>query len=100
ERFGRGVDYAPHHPRLDRLHRRALDLLDLGQQIFELGIRLAVNRHPTEVADIAVIVAAGIEREHVALAPFLLRRRAVEAPARPDPAKSECGPPAGPPPPH
>ncbi len=84
ERFGRGVGHAPRRSRLDGLHRRALNALDLRQQIFELGVGLAVDRHPTEVADIAVIVAAGVEREHVALAPFLLRRCAVEARARRD----------------
>ena len=61
-------------------------VLDLAQQVLELGIGLAVDRHAAEVADIAVIVAAGIEREDVALLPALLGRRAVEAGARGDQA--------------
>ena len=71
QRLGRRVDHAAHGAGLDRLHRRALNVLDLGQQILELGIRLALDRHAAEIADIAVIVAAGIEREDVAFAPIV-----------------------------
>ena len=63
------VDVAAHRAGLDRLHGGALDRLDLAQQVLELGVRLAEDRHAAEIADIAVIIAAGIEREHVALAP-------------------------------
>ena len=48
------------------LHR-----FDFGQQILKLGIRLAKNAHAAEVADIAVIVAAGIDRQHLAFLPRL-----------------------------
>ena len=68
-RFRRGVDFAAHHAGLDRLEGGALNLLDLAEQVFELGVRLAEDRHAREVADIAVVVAAGIEREHVAASP-------------------------------
>ena len=87
-----GVDLAAHDAGLDRLHGGALDLLDLGQQVLELGVRLAQDRHAGEVADIAVIVAAGIDREHVALLPALLRRRAVVARAGRDQAIFERQP--------
>ena len=86
QRVGRRVDLAAHGAGLDRLHRGALDGLDLGQHILELGVGLAVDRHAAEVADIAVIVAARVEREDVALVPLLLRRRTVEAGARGDQA--------------
>ena len=58
QRLGGGIDFAAHGAGAYRLHRRALDALDLGQQIVELGIRLALDRHAADVADIAVIVAA------------------------------------------
>ena len=92
QRLGRAVDHAAHGARLDRLHGGALDVLDLAQEVFELGIGLAVDGHAAEVADIAVIVAAGIEREDVAFLPFLLRRRAIEARSRGDQAIIEGEP--------
>ncbi len=51
--------------------------------------------HPAEVADVAVIVAAGVEREDVALVPFLIRWRAVETRARRDEAVVEDEPASG-----
>src|SRR5205085_12070983 len=35
--------------------------------------------HPAEISEVAVIVAAGIEREDVAFVPLLIRGRAIEA---------------------
>src|SRR5262249_59001219 len=66
----------------DWLHGRLLDGLDRRQQIFQFLIRFADDAHAGNVADIAVIIAAGIEREHVALLPALIRGRAVETRAR------------------
>ena len=62
------------------------------QHVLELGVGLALDRHAAEVADIAVIVAAGIEREDVALVPRLIRRRAIEARAGGDQAIVEGQP--------
>ncbi len=76
--LGDRVDLAAQHARLDRLHGDALDFLDLAKQILKFGVGLAQDGHAGEVPDIAVIVAAGIEGEHIALLPSLLRRRAVE----------------------
>ena len=58
QRLGGGIDLAAQRARAHRLERGALDAFDLGQQIVELGIRLALDRHAADVADIAVIVAA------------------------------------------
>ena len=92
QRLAGRVDLAAHRAGADRLEGGALDRLDLAQQVLELGVRLAQDRHAGEVADIAVIVAAGIDREHVALLPALLRRRAVVARARRDQAILEGEP--------
>ena len=43
-----------------------LDLLDESEKIFEFGIRLAKNTHAAEVADVALVIAPGIERENIA----------------------------------
>ena len=75
--FRRGEDVAAESPGAARLSRRHLDRVDLGEEVGELGIRLALDRHAAEVADIALVVAAGIEGEDVALAPDLARRRPV-----------------------
>ena len=58
QRLGGVVELAAHGAGPWRLERRALDALDLRQQVFELGIRLALDRHAADVADIAVIIAA------------------------------------------
>ncbi len=50
-----------------------------AKQIDQLGIGLAQDRHAREIADIAVVVSAGVDREHVALLPALRGRRAVVA---------------------
>ena len=92
---GGGIDLAAQHAGADRLHRRLLDGFDLGQQIDQFGIGLADDPHAREVADIAVIIAAGIERQHVALLPALVRRRAVEARSRRDQAIIEGQPARG-----
>ncbi len=95
QRIGRRIDVAAHPAGLDRLHGGALDLLDLAQQVLELGIGLAVDRHAAEIADIAVVIAAGVERQDVARLPALLGGRAVEAGARRDQAIFENEPAVG-----
>ena len=52
-----------------------------ARQILQFAVGLAQHGHAREVADIAVIIAAGIERQHVALLPALRRRRPVVAAA-------------------
>ena len=83
---GRGEDVAAAGAGPDRLPRRLLDRLDLGEEILKLGVRLAQDGHPAEVADIALVVAAGVDRHRIALAPDLVGRRAVEAGAGGDQA--------------
>jgi len=56
-----------------------LNVFDISKQVLKFRIRLTQHRHPREVTDIALVVAAGIERQHVALLPALFRRRAVVA---------------------
>ena len=63
----------------DRLPCRLLDLVDRGEEVDELGVGLTENAHAAEVADIAVEVGAGIERQDFAGLQHLIRRRAVEA---------------------
>ena len=60
-RIGRNVNLAAFDAGADRLERCLLDGFDLGEQIFKLGVRLADNAHARQIADIAVIIAAGIE---------------------------------------
>ena len=86
QRLGCGVDRLAGHARLHRVECGALDGFDLTEVIDELGIRLAVDRHAADVADVAVVVAAGIERQDIALAPDLIGRRTVEAGAGGDEA--------------
>ena len=52
------------------LLRNAL-LFALIGWLFAAAPALAQDRHAGQIADIAVIVAAGVEREHVALLPAL-----------------------------
>ena len=80
--------------RPDRLARRHLDLVHLTKQLLEFAVRLALDRHATEVADIAFVIAAGIKRQDVARPPDLVGRRAVEARPRRDEAIFECQSPA------
>jgi hypothetical protein len=42
------------------------------QEVFELTVGLALDRHSAEVADIAFVVAAGIKRQDVARSPDLV----------------------------
>ncbi|MGY3649466.1 hypothetical protein ACVWW2_004757 [Bradyrhizobium sp. LM4.3] len=69
--LGRDVDVAAHGTGLDRGEGGALDRFDLGQAVFQLGIGIAEHRHAREIADIAVIIAAGVQRQHLALLPTL-----------------------------
>lgn len=48
-----------------------LHLFDATQQINQFGIRLAVDGHSAEVADVAAIVAARVERDDTALLPTI-----------------------------
>ena len=58
QRFAGVIDDPPHRAGADRLHGRALDAFDLGEQIFKLRVGFALDRHAANIADIAVIVAA------------------------------------------
>src|SRR4029079_8320254 len=78
-RAARGLSPPADHSGTDRLHRNALDGLDLAQKILELGVRLALDGHAADIADIALVVTAGIDRHDLALLPFLVRGRAVHA---------------------
>jgi hypothetical protein len=86
QRFRRGIDVSAHGASLDRLEGGPLHLLNLGQEIDELAIGLAENGHAGNIADIAVIIAPRIERQHVALLPRLRRGRAIMAGAGGDQA--------------
>ncbi|MGY3409958.1 hypothetical protein ACVWZV_006071 [Bradyrhizobium sp. GM5.1] len=93
--LGRDVDVAAHGARPDRREGGALDRLDLGQTVLQLGIGIAEHGHAREVADIAVIIAAGIERQHVTLLPALRRGRPVVAVAAGEQAVFEGQPAIG-----
>ncbi len=92
QRLGRGVDFPPHSAGAHHLHGGALDALDLGQEIHEFGVGLALDRHAADVADIAVVIAAGVDRHYVALLPFLVGGRAIVAGAGGDEAIFESEP--------
>ena len=77
QRLRRRIDIATHSAGLDRLEGGLLNLLDFGEQLAEFGVGLAKYRHAGDVADIAVVIAAGIQRQDVTLLPFLLGRRAI-----------------------
>ena len=66
---GGGVDFPADARRRGSASSPRAGSLDLAEQIFELGVRLALDRHAADVADIAVIVAAGVDRHDVALLP-------------------------------
>src|ERR1700678_4009562 len=65
------ANVATHSARLDGAEGRLLDLLDLGQQFVELGIRITQDRHTGDVANIAVVISAGIDGQHIAGLPSL-----------------------------
>ena len=52
----------------------------------EVRCRVALDRHATEIADVAFVIAAGIERQDIAGSPHLVGGRAVEARPRRDEA--------------
>ena len=58
DRFGRRIDFGAIHAGADRLEGGLLSGLDLGEQVFKLGVGFAGDAHTGEIADIAVIVAA------------------------------------------
>lgn len=57
-RFGNFVDLSADRARPDHAECRALDSLDLAQQILKFCIRFAKDRHAREVANITTVVAA------------------------------------------
>ena len=58
----------------DRLSGRLLNFIDLAKQILQLRVGLPEDSHAGEVADIALMVGAGIQGEHVAFPPEQLLR--------------------------
>src|SRR4030081_2316027 len=71
--FRRSVNVAAARPRADRLARRLLNGFDLSEQILKLGIWFADTAHAAEIADIAMIISARLQREDVAGAEHLVR---------------------------
>src|SRR5258705_3432434 len=80
--FRRRIDVAAARPRANRLARRLLNGLDLAEQVLKLGVRLADTAHAAEIADIAVIIGAGVQRDDVAGTEQLVRWRTIETRAR------------------
>ena len=56
-----------------------LDRADLRERGVRLGARRAEDGHAAQVADVAVALAAGVQRQHLARMPRLVGRRAVHA---------------------
>ena len=65
--------------RPDRPAGGLLNLLHLAQEILEFMVGRTHDTHAAEIADIALIVTAGIERQDLALFPALVGRRPVVA---------------------
>src|SRR4051794_9913635 len=78
-RFAGRDDFATRRTRPDDFARYLLDFLDLLQQFLQLGVGLPEDAHTAEVTDVAVKIATGVERHHVAPLQQLVRRRAVAA---------------------
>ena len=77
---------APPGPGPDRSARLHLNCVDHTEKILELGIGLAQDAHTAEIANIALKVAAGVEREDIALRKDLIGWCAIEAGAGADQA--------------
>ena len=73
------VDLDPDRTRTDGLPRRRLDRSHLAEEILHARGRLAKHRHSAEIADIPVLLSAGVEREDRAFLPARVGRSAVEA---------------------
>ena len=86
---GRRENIAAAAPRRIGLARRLLDLLDHAEKVLKLGIRLAEDPHAAQVADVALVISAGVEGQDVAGLQALVRGRAVEARAGRDQAVFE-----------
>src|ERR1700729_1682283 len=83
---GAGVDLAAIDARPDWLARRHLDLVHFAKQVLEFAVWLALDRHATEIAAVAFVIAAGPKRQDVARTPRLVGARAIEAlPGRDEP---------------
>ena len=96
QRLGGGVDVAaPSRRRLIGFIAARWMLSISAEQIVKLGVGFALDRHAADVADIAVVIAAGVDRHDVALLPLLLGGRAVDAGAAGDQAIFERQPAIG-----
>ena len=60
--LGPADDLTAERARLDRLARALLDRIDQAQKVDQLGVGVGLeDGHAAQVADVAMIVAAGIE---------------------------------------
>ena len=80
------VDLGPDRTGLDSPHGSTLCRLDLGQHVFEFGIRLALNGHAANITDITVVIPPGIDRHDFPVLPLLRRWGTIEALPRGDQA--------------
>ena len=72
------VNLGPDRTGLNSPHGSTLCRLDLGQHVFELGIRFALNGHAANITDIAVVIPTGINRHDFPVLPLLRRWGAIE----------------------
>src|SRR4051812_40283282 len=80
------VNLGPDRTGLNSPHGSTLCHLDLGQHVFELGIRVALDGHAADITDIAVEIPTGINRHEFPVLPLLRRGGAIEALPRGDQA--------------
>src|SRR5271166_3477172 len=87
--MGRRENLSSRGAAADRAARPLLDLLDHTQKVHKLGVRLAQNPHPAQIADMALIISPGIEGKDVVGLEALVGGRPVEARAGRDQAVFE-----------